>query len=114
MQILSNFSSFLDLIILSLLSVAFAAPHHEEAHDVEAAQFHFMNSPYKFNQFQPNMGQNKYGHQDQYPQDIPVFDNGPLNPGKYLDMDDDEFPVDYSLSCSNSCGCRQTCMIIWW
>lgn len=113
------FPSLLDLIVLCLCAVAFATPSAEEPQEIEAAQFHFMNSPYNFNpnnfnQYNKGQGQVNYGHQGQYPQDLPVFDNGPLNPGKYLDMDDDEFPVDYSLSCSNSCGCRQTCMIVWW
>lgn len=32
----------------------------------------------------------------------------------YNSLNDDDFPVDYSMSCSNSCGCRQTCVVMWW
>lgn len=32
----------------------------------------------------------------------------------YNSLRDDDFPVDYSMSCSNSCGCRQTCVMMWW
>lgn len=32
----------------------------------------------------------------------------------YNSLNDDDFPVDYSMSCSNTCGCRQTCMMMWW
>lgn len=32
----------------------------------------------------------------------------------YNSLSDDDFPVDYSMACSNSCGCRQTCVVMWW
>lgn len=106
---------FIDLIVvLSLFAVALAAPTIEDAAEVEAAQFHYMNAPYNNNPYNP-YNQFRYGgYGNQYPMDMPVYDNGPLNPSKYLEMEDDDFPVDYSLPCSNSCGCRQTCMIVWW
>jgi hypothetical protein len=99
----------LDFIaILSLASIALAAPSEGGVEVEAAAQYMFNNNPYNpYNKIYQQ-------HQDQYPMDLPVYDNGPLNPSKYLDMDDDDFPVDYSLACSNSCGCRQTCMIVWW
>jgi hypothetical protein len=107
---------------LALLVSAAYAVSIEELVGVDSAQF-YMNSPYMFQQggygnFPMYGNYPSYGQQHQMnnqPQkEFPVFDNGPLNPNKYLDMDDDEFPVDYSLPCSNTCGCQQTCMIIWW
>lgn len=32
----------------------------------------------------------------------------------YNSLTDNDFPVDYSMSCSNTCGCRQTCVVMWW
>lgn len=32
----------------------------------------------------------------------------------YSQMTDEDFPVDYSLACSNSCGCRTYCVVMWW
>lgn len=120
-----NYNSILlDCILALLVSAAYAASIEENV-GVDSAQF-YMNSPYMFQQGgygsfpiygnYPSYGFN-YGQaqmQNNYQKDFPVFDNGPLNPNKYLDMEDDDFPVDYSLPCSNTCGCQQTCMIIWW
>lgn len=103
-----------------LVSAAYAV---EDNVEIDSAQFH-MNSPYMFQQGgygnfptygnYPSYGYGQGQMQHNFQPDIPVFDNGPLNPSKYLDMDEDDFPVDYSLPCSNTCGCQQTCMIIWW
>jgi hypothetical protein len=42
----------------------------------------------------------------------------PKPPQKAIDhfnsLNDDDFPVDYSMRCSNTCGCRQTCIVMWW
>ncbi|KAG5670033.1 hypothetical protein PVAND_000319 [Polypedilum vanderplanki] len=32
----------------------------------------------------------------------------------YSQMSDEDFPVDYNLACSNSCGCRTYCVVMWW
>lgn len=32
----------------------------------------------------------------------------------YSKVKDEEFPVDYSLACSNTCSCRQYCVTFWW
>ncbi|XP_070493690.1 uncharacterized protein [Chironomus tepperi] len=32
----------------------------------------------------------------------------------YSLMKDEDFPVDYSQSCSNSCNCRTVCVMYWW
>lgn len=101
-----------------MVSAAYAVPSEQNV-DIDAAQY-YMNSPYMFQQggygnFPMYGGYGNYGQmKPQQQMDFPVYDNGPLNPKKYLDMEDDDFPVDYSLPCSNTCGCQQTCMIIWW
>lgn len=102
---------FLVCVLALLVATAYAA----EDVGIESAQF-YMNSPYMFGQggYGSFQMQQNYPSYNQMNMMDPVFDNGPLNPKKYLDMEDDDFPVDYSLPCSNSCGCQQTCMIIWW
>jgi hypothetical protein len=80
--------------------------------DVQAAQF-------GMNQFNPfNSHIPYYYQQGMYKQNSMDFSSdtqqGALNPGKYMNMKDEDFPVDYSLQCSNTCGCRQTCTVIWW
>jgi hypothetical protein len=32
----------------------------------------------------------------------------------YSSIKDEDFPVDYSLSCSNTCNCRTVCVMYWW
>jgi hypothetical protein len=47
-----------------------------------------------------------------------VLGNGMAPPPQavqhYSLMKDEDFPVDYSLSCSNSCNCRTVCVMYWW
>ncbi len=99
---------------LLLISAASAV---EQNIEVDPAQYYMMNMRQPgggYGSFGGFGNYGNYGPSMQHKGDFPVFDNGPLNPNKYLDMDDSDFPVDYSLPCSNTCGCQQTCMIIWW
>ena len=100
---------FLDCIVTLLLVCAVsAAPSIEDA-DIQSAQFGF--NPYNTH-FNPYYQQGMYKHNSM---DFGLDQQqGALNPGKYMNMKDDDFPVDYSLQCSNTCGCRQTCTVIWW
>lgn len=91
---------------------AVAAAPTAENEEVQPAQFG-MNQFNAYNAHLPYYYQ--HGIYRQNPMDFSAdHQQGALNPDKYMSMKDEDFPVDYSLQCSNTCGCRQTCTVIWW
>lgn len=105
-------STFLDLVASLCLVYAVSAAPTNEKENVQAAQFGMgpYNPYYAQHSFYNYMPNQMYHHNPmEMGSDLQSF--GPLNPDKYLKMEDDEFPVDYSLPCSNSCGCRQVRII---
>ncbi|KAL7025936.1 hypothetical protein ACKWTF_013714 [Chironomus riparius] len=100
------------IVTLLLVCAVSAAPANENAEaDVQSAQF-------GMNQFNAYNAHLPYYYPGMYKQNSMDYGSehhkGALNPEKYMSMKDEDFPVDYSLQCSNSCGCRQTCTVIWW
>jgi hypothetical protein len=106
------------VVLLFTICSVWAAPREVEV-KAQAAQYGYgynygqypmMNQYQQPMGFQNPMGMGNYGGSygdDSY--------DGPMNPSKYLNMKDEEFGIDYSMGCSrNPCGCRSSCMIIWW
>ena len=82
-----------------LLSTAVAA----EEIEIENANFPVMN----FNNLQRH-GYSVMGS----PMYIPKPPQRAID--HYNSLNDADFPVDYSMACSNRCGCRQQCTVMWW
>ncbi|KAG5670026.1 hypothetical protein PVAND_000313 [Polypedilum vanderplanki] len=86
--------------VLLLCYTATAVPSNEEK--VQAAQY---NSLYPYNDF--------YYQQPMFnkPNDKFIIVG---SPEKFLKMKNKDFPTDPSLPCSNTCGCRQACAVMWY
>jgi hypothetical protein len=104
----------IDLILLALLLVSTALADHQiddddkskyddvDVVDGEAPQAaNFMPLPMLMNRM-PYSAMNN-----------PLMMNIPQQAiAFYNEMQDEDFPIDYSMSCSNTCGCRQTCVMV--
>lgn len=95
-----------------MYAVSAAPTIEDENEEVQPAQFG-MNRFNPYNAHMPyyyQQGMQRHNSMD-FSSDR---QQGALNPDRYMSMKDEDFPVDYSLQCSNTCGCRQTCTVIWW
>lgn len=94
--------NFLDFMLALLVATASAALENEsQGIAIEDAAFNMMNMP-------------RMGYASSMMNQMMI----PKPPQKAVDhynsLTNNDFPVDYSMGCSNTCGCRQTCVVMWW
>lgn len=86
------------LIILALLVSTTLAEEVTNEMDIDPANFNQMNMIHR-------MRYSMMGYNMAPPQEAIQH---------YNSINDEDFPIDYSLSCSNSCNCKTVCIMYWW